>query len=178
MPQPKNPSEPQVTAPRCPIPAENVHAPWGGDVKISAGSSACPSRVRPSRHLSAMTEADLDRWRTQFDVPDAAELKGSVVADPPPGWYAREVHHGGSQVAWGAENRDGYAAGTDDSASLRDKRRQSHGHDHDDRRHGNLLQGLGLGPADRLQPRLAAVRRRLGHPDAVLPPARLPRHRP
>jgi predicted kinase len=33
-----------------------------------------------------MTEADVDRWRTQFDVPDAAELAGSEVADPPPGW--------------------------------------------------------------------------------------------
>ena len=36
----------------------------------------------------------------------------------------------------------------------------------------------GSGPADRVQPRLAAVGRRLGHPDAVLPPAGLPRHRP
>jgi predicted kinase len=33
-----------------------------------------------------MTEADLDRWRTQFDVPDAAELAGSEVAAPPSGW--------------------------------------------------------------------------------------------
>ena len=39
------------------------------------------------------------------------------------------------------------------------------------RRHRDLLQGLGLGPADRVQPRLAAVGRRLGHPDAVLPAA-------
>ena len=42
----------------------------------------------------------------------------------------------------------------------------------------DLLQGLGHGPADRVQPRLAAVRRRLGHPDDVLPAARLSRHRP
>ena len=33
-----------------------------------------------------MTEADLDRWRTQFEAPDAAELGGGEVADPPPGW--------------------------------------------------------------------------------------------
>jgi predicted kinase len=33
-----------------------------------------------------MTEADLDRWRTQFDVPDAAELAGSEVAAPPSRW--------------------------------------------------------------------------------------------
>jgi predicted kinase len=32
-----------------------------------------------------MTEADVDRWRTQFDVPDAAELEGGEIADPPPG---------------------------------------------------------------------------------------------
>src|SRR5437867_13263223 len=54
----------------------------------------------------------------------------------------------------------------------------AHGHDHHDRWHGDLLQGLGLGPSDRFQPRLAALGRRLGHPDAVLPAARLPRHRP
>ena len=35
-----------------------------------------------------VTEADLDGWRTQFDVPDAAELEGSEVADPPPRWYS------------------------------------------------------------------------------------------
>ena len=33
-----------------------------------------------------MTEADVDRWRAQFDVPDAAELAGGDVADPPLGW--------------------------------------------------------------------------------------------
>ena len=36
----------------------------------------------------------------------------------------------------------------------------------------------GLGPTDRLQPWLAAFGRRLGHPAAVLPPARLSRRRP
>ena len=33
-----------------------------------------------------MTEADVDRWRSQFDVPDAAELADGELADPPPGW--------------------------------------------------------------------------------------------
>jgi hypothetical protein len=36
-----------------------------------------------------MTEADIDRWRQQFQVPDAAELGGYKVPDPPaewPGW--------------------------------------------------------------------------------------------
>src|SRR5215831_1387513 len=50
----------------------------------------------------------------------------------------------------------------------------AYGYRRDDRLHGDLLQGLGLGPADRLQPRLAAFGRRLGHPDAVFPAARLP----
>src|SRR5919201_6519477 len=53
----------------------------------------------------------------------------------------------------------------------------AHGHDHHVRRHGDLLQGLGVGPTDRLQPWLASVGRRVGHPTAVLPPARLPRDR-
>ena len=41
--------------------------------------------------------------------------------------------------------------------------------DHHQRRHRDLLQGLGHGSADRVQPRLAAVGGRLGHADAVLP---------
>src|ERR671924_2128735 len=45
-------------------------------------------------------------------------------------------------------------------------------------RHRALLQGLGLGPTDRLQPWLAALGRRLGHPAVVLPRAGLSGHRP
>src|SRR5580698_7348698 len=59
-----------------------------------------------------------------------------------------------------------------------EKGRPQNGHNHHLRRHGDLLQGLGKWPADRLQPRLAPLGRRLGHPDDVLPPARLSRHRP
>ncbi len=34
-----------------------------------------------------MTEADIDKWRTQFQAPDAAELSGGeTVPRPPPGW--------------------------------------------------------------------------------------------
>lgn len=33
-----------------------------------------------------MTEADIDKWRRQFQVPDAAELGGGKVPDPPVGW--------------------------------------------------------------------------------------------
>ncbi|CAA9274429.1 MAG: Non-heme chloroperoxidase, partial [uncultured Acetobacteraceae bacterium] len=51
------------------------------------------------------------------------------------------------------------------------------GHDHDQGRHGNLLQRLGCRPTHRVPPWLAAQRRRLGQPDAVLPRARLQGHR-
>jgi predicted kinase len=33
-----------------------------------------------------MTEADIDTWQKQFQVPDAAELGGGDVPGPPPGW--------------------------------------------------------------------------------------------
>ncbi|MCU1472999.1 ATP-binding protein [Amnibacterium sp.] len=33
-----------------------------------------------------MTEADVDRWRTQFQVPDEEELRGIEIPPPPPGW--------------------------------------------------------------------------------------------
>ncbi|HEY3753140.1 MAG TPA: ATP-binding protein [Pseudonocardiaceae bacterium] len=33
-----------------------------------------------------MSEADVDAWREQFQVPDAAELDGGQIPDPPAGW--------------------------------------------------------------------------------------------
>ena len=33
-----------------------------------------------------MSEADVDAWRTQFQVPDAAELEGRDISEPPKGW--------------------------------------------------------------------------------------------
>src|ERR1700761_2161099 len=33
-----------------------------------------------------MSEADLDQWREQFQVPDAAELDGGEIPGPPAGW--------------------------------------------------------------------------------------------
>jgi predicted kinase len=33
-----------------------------------------------------MSETDLDTWREQFQVPDAAELRGGDIPNPPPGW--------------------------------------------------------------------------------------------
>jgi predicted kinase len=35
-----------------------------------------------------MSEADVDQWREQFQVPDAAELSGGEIPGPPPGWPA------------------------------------------------------------------------------------------
>ncbi|HEY2794334.1 MAG TPA: ATP-binding protein [Micromonosporaceae bacterium] len=33
-----------------------------------------------------MSEVDIDQWRRQFHVPDALELSGGPIPDPPPGW--------------------------------------------------------------------------------------------
>jgi predicted kinase len=33
-----------------------------------------------------MSEADVDQWREQFQVPDAAELDGGEIPSPPAGW--------------------------------------------------------------------------------------------
>lgn len=33
-----------------------------------------------------MSEADLNQWRRQFQVPDAGELEGGAIPDPPAGW--------------------------------------------------------------------------------------------
>ncbi|MFI1485507.1 AAA family ATPase [Streptomyces sp. NPDC020747] len=33
-----------------------------------------------------MSEADVDQWREQFQVPDAAELDGGEIPSPPTGW--------------------------------------------------------------------------------------------
>src|SRR3954453_9497982 len=77
-----------------------------------------------------------------------------------------------------ARKRDGLGCRRARLASMFGPAEAADGHDHDDRWYGHLLQGLGVGPTGRLQPWLAAFGRRLGYPDAVLPPARLPRHRP
>jgi predicted kinase len=34
----------------------------------------------------AMSQADVGRWREQFQIPDAAELSGGDIPSPPPGW--------------------------------------------------------------------------------------------
>src|SRR6185295_5769889 len=64
------------------------------------------------------------------------------------------------------------------SRSAAKSREFEHGHRRDQRWRRDLLQGLGPGAADRLQPRLAAIGRRLGRAIAVLPRQGLPGHRP
>jgi predicted kinase len=51
--------------------------------------------MRTPHETFVMTEADADKWRSQFDVPDAAELAGEEIPDPPPGWS--------DWAAWAAE---------------------------------------------------------------------------
>ena len=57
-------------------------------------------------------------------------------------------------------------------------RKTSNGHDHDEGRNQDFLQGLGHRAADPVLARMAAVGGCLGRPDAVLRPAGLPRRRP
>ncbi len=48
--------------------------------RISHRQASTPHRTFP------MTEAEVDRWREQFQVPDAAELRGGEIPGPPAGW--------------------------------------------------------------------------------------------
>ena len=60
-----------------------VYLPVDKDVqraRVARRQATAPHRTFP------MTEADLDRWRGQFQVPDAAELDGDTIPGPPAGW--------------------------------------------------------------------------------------------
>ena len=48
--------------------------------RIAHRQASAPHQTYP------MTAAEVDRWREQFQVPDAAELDGGEVPGPPPGW--------------------------------------------------------------------------------------------
>ena len=48
--------------------------------RISHRQASTPHQTFP------MTEAEVDRWREQFQVPDAAELRGGEVPGPAAGW--------------------------------------------------------------------------------------------
>jgi predicted kinase len=60
-----------------------VYLPVGKDVqlaRIAHRHATAPHRTFP------MSEADVDTWQDQFQVPDAAELAGGEIPGPPAGW--------------------------------------------------------------------------------------------
>jgi predicted kinase len=60
-----------------------VYLPVDRDVqlaRIAHRQGTAPHQTFP------MTEADVDVWREQFQVPDAAELGGGEIPAPPAGW--------------------------------------------------------------------------------------------
>jgi predicted kinase len=62
-----------------------VYLPVAMDVqraRIGHRQATAPEQTFP------MTEADLDRWRGQFQVPDAAELDGGAIPGPPARWQS------------------------------------------------------------------------------------------
>ena len=42
--------------------------------------------LRTPHATFVITEADVDRWRDQFEPPDSAELGGAAIPGPPPTW--------------------------------------------------------------------------------------------
>jgi predicted kinase len=60
-----------------------VYLPVDKDVQLAR----IAHRQETAPHLTfPMTEADVDAWRRQFEVPDAPELHGGEVPAPPDGW--------------------------------------------------------------------------------------------
>jgi predicted kinase len=60
-----------------------IYLPVDTDVqlaRIAHRQATAPQTTFP------MTRADIDAWRGQFQVPDAAELGDGAVPGPPPGW--------------------------------------------------------------------------------------------
>jgi predicted kinase len=60
-----------------------VYLPVDRDVqlaRIAHRQATTPEQTFP------MSEADVDQWRQQFQVPDAAELGGGEIPVPPAGW--------------------------------------------------------------------------------------------
>ena len=60
-----------------------VYLPVDKDVqlaRIARRQATAPHQTFP------MSEADVDQWREQFQVPDAAELGGGDIPGPPAGW--------------------------------------------------------------------------------------------
>ena len=60
-----------------------IYLPVDKDVqlaRIAHRQATAPHQTFP------MSEADVDQWREQFQVPDAAELDGGEIPNPPAGW--------------------------------------------------------------------------------------------
>jgi predicted kinase len=60
-----------------------VYLPVDKDVqlaRIAHRQATAPNQTFP------MSKADVDQWREQFQVPDAAELGGGEIPTPPAGW--------------------------------------------------------------------------------------------
>ena len=60
-----------------------IYLPVDKDVqlaRIARRQETAPHQTFP------MSEADVDAWREQFQVPDAAELRGGEIPAPPAGW--------------------------------------------------------------------------------------------
>jgi predicted kinase len=60
-----------------------IYLPIDKDVqraRIAHRQATAPHKTFP------MSEADIDKWRKQFQIPDAAELGGDGIPGPPPGW--------------------------------------------------------------------------------------------
>ena len=60
-----------------------VYLPVDKDVQLAR----IARRLETAPHQTfPMSEADVDQWRKQFQVPDAGELDGREIPDPPAGW--------------------------------------------------------------------------------------------
>jgi predicted kinase len=60
-----------------------VYLPVDKDVQLAR----IAHRQAMAPHLTfPMSEADIDQWREQFQIPDAAELGGGEIPGPPAGW--------------------------------------------------------------------------------------------
>jgi predicted kinase len=70
---------------RAGVGCEVVYVPVDRDTQLSRiayRQATTPDQTFP------MSETDVDAWRTQFQAPDAVELDGGYLDDPPPGWVA------------------------------------------------------------------------------------------
>jgi predicted kinase len=60
-----------------------VYLPVDRDVQLAR---VAHRQATAAHQTFPMSEAELDQWREQFQVPDAAELHGGEIPSPPTGW--------------------------------------------------------------------------------------------